>query len=54
MYAHCLFATFETRSVGMMSHCLCTKVINTISRNFHFCKFETQTKAILCPKYPFK
>jgi len=39
--------TFETGSVQMTSHCLCTKVINTISQNFNFYKFETQTKAII-------
>ena len=39
--------TFETGSVRMTSHCLCTKEINTISGNFHFCKFETQIKAII-------
>jgi hypothetical protein len=42
-----LMWTFETGSVRMTSHCLYIKEINIISRNFHFCKFETQIKAII-------
>ena len=37
-----LFFTFYTGSLHMTSYCLCSKVVNNISRNFKLCDFLTQ------------